>query len=63
MAGGLPLNGCGKSVQDIEEQQVSIVKLSSTAPYRKVSVRSSHPPGSQLLMGEIPRTVSPISNS
>jgi putative transposase len=26
---GLPLNGCGKSVQDIEEQQVSFVNLRS----------------------------------
>ncbi len=29
MAVGLPLNGCGKSVQDIEEQQVSFVNLRS----------------------------------
>ncbi|WP_324611100.1 transposase [Moorena producens] len=29
MAVGLPLNGCGKSIQDIEEQQVSFVNLRS----------------------------------
>ena len=29
MAVGLPLNGCGKSIQDIEEQQVSFVSLRS----------------------------------
>ncbi|NEO91183.1 MAG: transposase [Moorea sp. SIO3G5] len=29
MAVGLPLNGCGKSIQDIEEQQVSYVSLRS----------------------------------
>ncbi|AOY83690.2 transposase [Moorena producens JHB] len=29
LAVGLPLNGCGKSIQDIEEQQVSFVNLRS----------------------------------
>ena len=29
MAVGLPLNGCGKSIQDIEDQQVSFVSLGS----------------------------------
>ena len=29
LAVGLPLNGCGKSIPDIEEQQVSFVSLGS----------------------------------